>query len=107
MQTAHVLAQIDVFAAWSCLAREYNYCCPQIDTSLDFEVEEGRHPIVEAALAKTKGLSGFVANDLYLQGNQEQIMILTGPNMAGKSTFIRQNALIALMAHIGCWVPAK
>ncbi|MFQ6723266.1 MAG: DNA mismatch repair protein MutS [Opitutales bacterium] len=107
LQTAHTLAQIDVFAAWSCLAREYNYCCPQIDTSLDFEVEEGRHPIVEAVLAKTKGLSGFVANALCLQGNQEQIMILTGPNMAGKSTFIRQNALIALMAHIGCWVPAK
>lgn len=107
LKTAHTLAQIDVFAAWSCLAREYNYCCPQMDTSFDFEIEEGRHPIVEAVLEKTKGLSGFVANDLHLQGNQEQIMILTGPNMAGKSTFIRQNALIALMAHVGCWVPAK
>ncbi len=107
IQTANILAQIDVFSAWSCLAREYNYCCPHLDTSLEFHVEEGRHPIVEAVLSKAKGLSSFVSNDLSLQGDQDQIMILTGPNMAGKSTFIRQNALIALMAHTGCWVPAK
>ena len=105
--TAEALAHVDVFSAWSCLAREHQYCCPKVDNSFAFEVEEGRHPIVEEALKQKSSIGNFVANDLQLDSADHQIMILTGPNMAGKSTYIRQNALIALMAHVGCWIPAK
>ena len=105
--TAEALACVDVFSAWSCLAREHHYCCPTVDNSSIFDVEEGRHPIVEEALKQKSSIDNFVANDLHLDSSDRQIMILTGPNMAGKSTYIRQNALIALMAHVGCWVPAK
>ena len=107
-QTAQALAEVDVFIAWSCLARNYNYTRPIVDASTSFEVADGRHPIVEYALSKGGGgAHDFVANDLQLDAKQRQIMVLTGPNMAGKSTYIRQNTLIALMAHIGCWVPAQ
>lgn len=105
--TAETLAYIDVLSSWSCLAHEYRYCCPTMDDSLVFCVEEGRHPIVEKALKRKSSIGNFVANDLELDSEHHQIMILTGPNMAGKSTYIRQNALLALMAHMGCWVPAK
>ena len=107
LQTAEILAQLDVFSAWSCLAREQHYCCPTVDDSHVFEVEAGRHPIVESALRAKNSVTNFVANDLALDSSSNQILILTGPNMAGKSTYIRQNAIIALMSHIGCWVPAK
>jgi len=106
-QTANALAHVDVFTAWGALAREKHYCCPLVDKSNVFEVIAGRHPIVETALRENNAVNHFVENDLQLDCANEQIMILTGPNMAGKSTYIRQNALIALMAHIGCWVPAK
>ena len=106
-KTADILAQVDVFSAWSSLAKEQHYCCPVVDDSDVFIIEEGRHPIVESALKAKNSSAHFVANALQLSCQKEQIMILTGPNMAGKSTYIRQNALIALMAHIGCWVPAK
>lgn len=106
-QTAEALAHVDVFAAWAALARENHYCCPQVDKSNIFEVIAGRHPIVERALKEKEASNRFVENDLHLDCANEQIMILTGPNMAGKSTYIRQNALIALMAHLGCWVPAQ
>ena len=105
--TASVLATLDVFAAWSELAHEQHYCRPVVDDSGALEIKGGRHPIVENALKKKHASNNpFVANDLELSTDGRQIMILTGPNMAGKSTFIRQNALIALMAHLGCWVPA-
>ena len=106
-KTASVLAQLDVFSAWSELAREQHYCRPLVDQSGVLDIVEGRHPIVENALKKKNTANAFVANDLHLSVHQQQIMVLSGPNMAGKSTFIRQNALIALMAHVGCWVPAK
>ncbi len=106
-QTAITLAQVDVFSSWGALAREKHYCCPQVDGTNCFEIIGGRHPIVENALSEDNSINSFVENDLQLDCANEQIMILTGPNMAGKSTYIRQNAIIALMAHIGCWVPAK
>jgi DNA mismatch repair protein MutS len=107
-QTAQTLAEIDVFTGWSCLARNCHYTKPNVDTSTAFEIEAGRHPLVEASLRANQGLSQtFVANDLHLDAQGRQILILTGPNMAGKSTYIRQNALMALMAHMGCWVPAQ
>jgi len=109
--TAEVLAQIDLFAGWSHLAREWGYCCPEMDDSDRLYIEQGRHPVVEQTLrAETGGLAGahaFVPNDCSLDTVSEQIALLTGPNMAGKSTYIRQVALISLMAHTGSWVPAK
>ncbi len=89
------------------LAVERNYCRPAVDDELLFEVVGGRHPVVEAALA---GKGAFIANDCALSGGAEngvaRIWLLTGPNMAGKSTFLRQNALIAILAQMGSYVPA-
>lgn len=103
------LARLDVSTALGELAAENNYCRPEVDDSLCFEVEGGRHPVVEAALKKDKTILGqdhFVANDCDLDpGNR--LWLITGPNMAGKSTFLRQNALIALLAQMGSYVPAK
>jgi DNA mismatch repair protein MutS len=110
--TAQALAEIDVFAGWARLAREWNYCRPLLDDSLALNIEGGRHPVVEQTLRARKiagepGAHDFVPNDTALAGDGEQIAILTGPNMAGKSTYIRQVALITLMAQVGCFVPAK
>ncbi len=110
--TAEGMARLDVFMGWAKLAREWNYCCPLLDESDRIEIEAGRHPVVEQTLhaQKLEGESGahdFVPNDTLLTAGDEQIAILTGPNMAGKSTFIRQVALIALMAQTGSWVPAS
>ncbi|VAV99522.1 DNA mismatch repair protein MutS, partial [hydrothermal vent metagenome] len=104
------LARLDVSTALAELAAEKNYCRPLVDDSLAFEVEDGRHPVVEAALMKGSGAKGggdhFVANDCDLNpGNR--LWLITGPNMAGKSTFLRQNALIALIAQMGGFVPAR
>ncbi|PCI43474.1 MAG: DNA mismatch repair protein MutS [Alphaproteobacteria bacterium] len=99
------LAQLDVATALAELAAEKNYCRPLVDGSLSFEVENGRHPVVEAAMEKIHK-DHFVANDCDL-GPGNRLWLITGPNMAGKSTFLRQNALIALMAQMGSFVPAK
>ena len=109
--TARALAEIDLFVGWSKLAREWDYCRPEVTGESTLEIEQGRHPVVEQMMRKERfGLAGthaFVPNDAYLDGSTEQIALITGPNMAGKSTYIRQVALIVLMAHIGCWAPAK
>ncbi|MCW9043172.1 MAG: DNA mismatch repair protein MutS [Pseudopelagicola sp.] len=100
------LAEIDLASALASLAVEENWCRPEVNESKDFHVEGGRHPVVEAAL-RQKGGAPFVANDCDLSGGDEgRIWLLTGPNMAGKSTFLRQNALIALLAQMGSFVPA-
>jgi DNA mismatch repair protein MutS len=109
--TAHALGELDVLAGWAKRAREWNYCRPELDESGDLEIEAGRHPVVEQSMLAEKlaGLPGqhdFVPNDTRLSAEGAQIAILTGPNMAGKSTYIRQVALIALMAQVGAWVPA-
>jgi DNA mismatch repair protein MutS len=107
LATAHVLAEIDVLCGWSGLARDANWCCPTVDDSEILQIIQGRHPVVERML-QAQGTSGsFVPNDTTLDCQAEQIALLTGPNMAGKSTYIRQVALIALLAHLGCWVPAQ
>lgn len=100
IETAHALAALDVAASHAHLAVERNYVKPILDESLAFEIEGGRHPVVEALLPQG---TSFVPNDCQLKG----LWLLTGPNMAGKSTFLRQNALIALMAHMGMYVPAQ
>ena len=106
-QTAVALAELDVYCGWATLARDWDYCRPEVDDSDVLEIEQGRHPVVEQMLRKGGGTQSFVPNDTRLQSTGEQIALLTGPNMAGKSTYIRQVALIALMAQIGSWVPAK
>lgn len=104
-EIADCVAKADVLSSLAQTAVENNFCKPEIDESGDFIVRNGRHPVLEKILP----LGEYVANDLELQSNtmdKTQFMILTGPNMAGKSTYMRQNALIALLAQIGSWVPA-
>ncbi|WP_425092455.1 DNA mismatch repair protein MutS [Tropicimonas sp. S265A] len=101
---ARALSQLDLYTALAHVARREDWTRPQIDTSRDFAVTGGRHPVVEAAL-KVSG-SPFVANGCDLSEEAAPIWLLTGPNMAGKSTFLRQNALIAVLAQAGSFVPA-
>ncbi|MCF3627836.1 DNA mismatch repair protein MutS [Thalassospiraceae bacterium LMO-SO8] len=111
---ADALARLDVAAALGALAAERRYARPLVDASKIFRIEGGRHPVVEAALSR-QGDGAFVANDCDLTPADEagggdgpggRLWVLTGPNMAGKSTFLRQNALIAVMAQMGAFVPA-
>ncbi len=108
---AAALAELDVLAGWAVLAREWDYHQPELDESDVLEIEEGRHPVVEQMLksadtAVLRGNQSFVPNDTQLSSSEDQLALITGPNMAGKSTYIRQVALITLLAEIGCWVPA-
>ncbi len=105
-RTAKALAELDVAAGLADLAIEQNYTRPVVDESLVFDVKEGRHPVVEASINKEHN-GAFVGNDCVLSEENGKIWLLTGPNMAGKSTFLRQNAIIAIMAQMGCFVPAK
>ena len=104
LATARALAEVDLTSALADLARGENWCRPQVDNSRALVIQGGRHPVVEQSLRKQSGAS-FVANDCSL-GDGADIWLLTGPNMAGKSTFLRQNALIALLAQMGSFVPA-
>ena len=108
-QTADALAVLDVASALAMLAVERDYVRPEIDGSLNFNIQGGRHPVVEQALARDGG--PFVANDCNLSppggADAGTIWLITGPNMAGKSTFLRQNALIAILAQMGSFVPAR
>ena len=108
-QAAMALAVLDVSASNAYLAEEQGYCRPIVDESLDFEIVAGRHPVVEQALRK-QAKEPFVANNCDLSpkngAKYGAIWLLTGPNMGGKSTFLRQNALIAIMAQMGSFVPA-
>lgn len=104
-EIAECIAKVDIYSSLAEIAVESNYCKPEIDESDDFVVKNGRHPVLEKILP----LGEYVANDLELRSKSveaTQFMILTGPNMAGKSTYMRQNALIVLLAQIGAWVPA-
>jgi DNA mismatch repair protein MutS len=108
-ECAEALARLDVASALAHLAAERDYARPQVDHSHDFVIEGGRHPVVEQALSRDG--TPFVANDCDLSppkdGEAGRIWLITGPNMAGKSTFLRQNALIAILAQMGSFVPAK
>ncbi len=104
-EIARLVAELDVFHSFAAIAVEQNYICPQIDESSDFIIKNGRHPVLEKILP----LGAYVPNDIELScedSAKTQLMILTGPNMAGKSTFMRQNALIVILAQIGAFVPA-
>ncbi|KII17346.1 DNA mismatch repair protein MutS [Phaeobacter sp. S60] len=103
---ARGLAELDLVTALADLALGENWSCPTVDTSREFSISGGRHPVVEQAL-RQQGGSSFVANDCDLTADTgAAIWLLTGPNMAGKSTFLRQNALIAILAQMGSYVPA-
>ncbi|MBY0407403.1 MAG: DNA mismatch repair protein MutS, partial [Rickettsiales bacterium] len=105
VQAARSIAALDVFAGLAELAVQRQYTRPRIDGSLAFDITSGRHPVVEASLAQ-HGKIPFIGNSANLAPEQ-RLWLLTGPNMAGKSTFLRQNALIAILAQIGSFVPAQ
>ncbi len=100
---AHLLAELDVYSSLAEVARQKNYIKPVVDNNCLIEIKEGRHPVVEEYLP----IGEFVPNDSNLDMLEQRIAILTGPNMAGKSTYMRQVALIVLLAQIGSFVPAK
>ncbi len=102
-KTAQALATLDVFASLAQTAYENNYCCPSITNDGVIDIKDGRHPVVETLLDNAV----FVPNDTLLDNNKNRCSIITGPNMAGKSTYMRQIALITLLAQIGSFVPAK
>ncbi|HEV2656477.1 MAG TPA: DNA mismatch repair protein MutS, partial [Ktedonobacteraceae bacterium] len=103
VDTAHALAEIDVYLSLAEVAARYNYCRPQLSNGDSIHIVAGRHPVVEQAQTDTP----FIPNDANLSNTDAQILIITGPNMAGKSTYLRQVALITLMAQIGSYVPAE
>ncbi len=101
--TANAIATLDVAVSLASVAVDYQYCRPEVDDSTDFQIIAGRHPVVEQMLSD----ASFVPNDTVMNAGSDRCLIITGPNMAGKSTYMRQNALIALMAQIGSFVPAE
>ena len=101
--TARAVAQIDVFVSLALVAGQNNYCKPKINESGVIDIKGGRHPVVEKMIVNDM----FIDNDTYLDNHNNRISIITGPNMAGKSTYMRQSALIVLMAQIGSFVPAE
>ena len=98
------IAQVDVLQGFAVQAKEHGYCRPEVDSSQVLEIEEGRHPVIESTMPAG---SEYVPNDIMLDSKNQQIIILTGPNMAGKSALLRQCALIVLMAQVGSYVPAR
>ncbi|MCH9753885.1 MAG: DNA mismatch repair protein MutS [Alphaproteobacteria bacterium] len=104
IETAKTIAFLDVIHSFASIASENNYCKPQITEDTCFDIQNGRHPVVENALLKSN--EHFVPNNCNLEHNQ-RVWLITGPNMAGKSTFLRQNAIISVLAHMGSYVPAK
>src|SRR5438128_2141036 len=104
-RTALALAEVDVLAAFAHIAALRNYCRPKFDDSSDIEILEGRHPVIEQQ--EVGGGDRFVPNDLYLNSTTHTVLVLTGPNMGGKSTYLRQAALIVILAQMGSFVPAR
>ena len=105
-RTAQALAELDVLACFAALAAERNYRRPEISENGELEILQGRHPVIER-LATPGESAGFIPNDLYLNSDSDRILLITGPNMGGKSTYLRQAALISLMAQMGSFVPAE
>ncbi|MDR0418178.1 MAG: DNA mismatch repair protein MutS [Puniceicoccales bacterium] len=110
-ELANQLAEIDVLSGWAQLVKHWDYCKPEIIDDCIIDIREGRHPVVEKIIKESgqtlAGMRDFIANDTELSSIDTQIALITGPNMSGKSTYIRQIALIVILAQIGCWVPAK
>ena len=102
-KSAKAVAALDVFASLSVVAQRNNYVRPTVNDKGVIDIKNGRHPVVEQMISNDM----FIANDTYLDNGKSRVSIITGPNMAGKSTYMRQTALIVLMAQIGCFVPAE
>ena len=102
-ETAKAIAQLDVYASLSVVAQRNNYVRPTVNTKGVIDIKNGRHPVVEKMINNEM----FIANDTYLDNGSKRVSVITGPNMAGKSTYMRQTALIVLMAQIGSFVPAE
>lgn len=98
-----MIARLDCLLSFALCAKEYRYVCPVVDDSLVIDIKQGRHPVIERQMPVGEQ---YIANDLYLDSDRQQIIIITGPNMAGKSALLRQTALIAIMAQMGSFVPA-
>ncbi len=103
IETGKNIAMIDVLACFAEIAEKYNYCRPIINNDKKIIIKDGRHPVIEQINITEK----FIPNDCYLDNKSQQVLIITGPNMAGKSTFLRQIALICLIAQMGCFIPAE
>ena len=103
LANARVIARLDCLCSFAWVANEWHYCRPLVDDSLELEIKQGRHPVIERTMETGEA---YIANDLLLDSTRQQIIILTGPNMSGKSALLRQSALIVLMAQIGSFVPA-
>ena len=103
-QNSYLIANLDCLLSFSTLAKKNNYSRPDIDESFVIDIRDGRHPVIEKSLKEGEE---YIPNDIYLNNNNQQVVILTGPNMSGKSAVLRQTALIVLMAQIGCYVPAS
>ena len=102
-KTSEVISTLDVLTSFAQVAEDMNYCMPEVNSSGTIDIQNGRHPVVEKIL----GAGSFVENDTFLDKNENRLAIITGPNMAGKSTYMRQVALITLMAQCGSFVPAQ
>src|SRR4030095_15762037 len=96
--------QLDCILSFASIASAYNYCRPEMNDDLSIDITEGRHPVIERHLPPGEV---YISNNLYLDSDDQQIFIITGPNMSGKSAFLRQTALISLMAQMGSFIPAK
>jgi len=103
-QNARTIARLDCLLAFARIASQNNYCCPEINESASLNIKDGRHPVIEKRLSPGEQ---YVPNDIFLDNQSQQILIITGPNMAGKSALLRQTALIVLMAQMGSFVPAS
>ena len=101
---AQILGRLDCLFSFSVIAKKYNYCKPEINEGLSLDIKNGRHPVIEQSLEIGEK---YIANDIHLNQEKQQIMMITGPNMSGKSALIRQTALIVIMGQMGCFVPAE
>lgn len=103
-QNSNTVARIDVLLSFARISELYDYCKPEINQGKQIEIKDGRHPVIEQTLPLGED---YIPNDIFLDNDTQQLIILTGPNMSGKSAVLRQTALIVLMAQMGCFVPAK
>jgi len=103
-QNGRLIGELDCLCSFASLAKESNYTRPLLDDTFEIDIKEGRHPVIEKQLPPD---SPFIANDVYLDREMQQVIMITGPNMSGKSAILRQTALITLLAQIGSFVPAK
>jgi DNA mismatch repair protein MutS len=99
-----LIARLDCLISFATISVKNNYIKPEIDDSDVIDIKQGRHPVIEKQLALGEE---YIPNDVYLDNSKQQIIMITGPNMSGKSALLRQTALITLMAQMGCFVPAK